>query len=82
MENNNAFPIPTDRMPGGPYCGLTKRELFAAMAMQGLLSDVETQRQMQQDPRYNKKNFNEVVAMNAIEFADALLKHLESNPLT
>lgn len=41
--------------------GLTKREYFAAMAMQGMLSDPE---------RYG------VIAKGAVKFADALIKEL------
>jgi hypothetical protein len=58
--------------------GLSKRELIAAMAMQGLLSCYDAQVDMQHsDPRYNGHNFKEVVAVNAVEFTDALLKELE-----
>lgn len=42
--------------------GLTKREYFAAMAMQGILAS----------------NNRMSVAENAIKFADALLKQLET----
>ena len=45
--------------------GLTKREYFAAMAMQGLLA------------RYNFSSDEDVVARNAVDYADALLSELE-----
>lgn len=56
--------------------GLIKREYFAAKMMQALLSDVEVGRWLQTDPRYNNTNFKEVVAINAVEFADALINEL------
>jgi len=52
-----AFPIAPVK-----YQGLTKRELFAAMAMQGLLSNPEV--------RY--KN----IAIDSVEIADALIEEL------
>lgn len=48
---------------GDPYSGLTKREYFAAMAMQGLIA--------------NKPNSPTVLSMDAIAYADALLKRLD-----
>lgn len=56
--------------------GLTKREYFAAMAMQGIMSDVHVQLWMKTDPRYNGENFAQLVAINSCEFADALLNQL------
>jgi hypothetical protein len=61
-----AYPIGTDITQGQfpPEGGLTKRELFAAMAMQGILSsciDAHSGR----------------VAGFAVEYADELLKELE-----
>jgi len=62
---NFVFPFKT-ACPNGDfeYMGLTKRELFAAMAMQGLLSD----------PEMNAPH--EPVAQAAVGYADALLKEL------
>jgi hypothetical protein len=45
--------------------GLTKREYFAAMAMQGLLA------------RHNYLSDEDVVSRNAVDYADALLAELE-----
>jgi len=50
-----------------PLMGLTKREYFAAMAMQGLLSNPE---------QINTTNF-EWVAVHSVGYADELLKQLE-----
>ena len=47
------------------YSGLTKREYFAAMAMQGILSQ-------------GKLLMEPAVAEAAVELADAILKQLES----
>jgi hypothetical protein len=58
--------------------GVSKREFLAAKAMQGLLSNWEVQCKIcDVDPRYNGNNFAEVIAINSIEFADALLAELE-----
>ena len=62
----------------GVFGGLTKRERFAMAAMQALLSSIPTQKELQGDARYDGDNFMTVVALNSIEFADALLKQLES----
>jgi len=55
--------------------GLTKREYFAILAMQGLLeSDVE----MINGIRINGTNSLDLIPKRAIEYADELLKQLES----
>lgn len=59
--NEPAFPWPLDTPP----CGLTKRELFAAMAMQGALSG---------EPGPHLR-FDEL-ARYSVTHADALLKEL------
>ncbi len=65
--NERAFPIHKITAGGSPYLvefGLTKRELFAAMALQGLCacSDVVGE--------------DKDIARDAVEFADALLAEL------
>lgn len=52
------------------YGGLTKREYFAGLAMQGLLANPE--------PRTHPEFSAKEVAEGAIAFADELLKQLES----
>lgn len=54
---------------------LTKRELFAAMAMQGILSDPNSNA-----PRSQVKDFRIAVAKCAVEFADALIIALNESP--
>lgn len=52
---------------GELYCeniGLTKREYFAAKALQGMLAD-------------NRSNRVDIIAASSVMFADALLKALE-----
>jgi hypothetical protein len=61
MENGNktAFPSDIHRYTDG---GLTKREYFAAMAMQGIVD----------------RNFHyDDVARDSVRFADAILKELD-----
>jgi hypothetical protein len=73
-KNNSAFPLmpshtnPADVVPD--FTGLTKRELFAAMAMQGMCSNMDNA---------NLQNSPTNVVMESVQFADALLKALESN---
>lgn len=56
--------------------GMDMRQYYAGLAMQGMLSDVNVQYWLQEDPRYDGNNFAEVVAKNSVEFADALIKEL------
>ena len=76
MENSNkpAYPISeemTDRIDSGItiYTGLTKREYFAGLAMQGILSGNEIN-------RTGRKTPFSIVEMS-INLADELLKQLE-----
>ena len=64
--NDKAYPIGTDRF----VCewGLTKRELIAAMAMQGLLAG---------HPIYDPSG----VARTAVAYADALMERLSADPV-
>jgi hypothetical protein len=77
MDNAEQPAFPFNGPHANPdYTGLSKRELIAAKVMSALVSDVEVSRWIQADPRFNQLNFKEVVAMNAVEFADALLAEL------
>lgn len=66
MDNGNepAYPLTEDSPRTGPrtWFGLTKREYFAAMAMQGMTS--------------NNSITVETVAAWAVQYADALLAEL------
>jgi hypothetical protein len=75
MNNGNNPISPIVSAEGWLCCtGLTKREYFAAMAMQGLLSN--SNYDIHEDGAFD------FVAEDAISFADAILKQLEetSNP--
>lgn len=63
---SNAYPDPLHS--GGGTGGLTKRELFAAMAMQGFAAD----------PKVAAPAAG--VAQLAVKWADALLTELEKQP--
>lgn len=63
-----------------PQSGLTIRQYYAGLFMAALISDVEVGRWIQTDPRFNDLNFKEIVAMNAIEFSDALITELNKLP--
>ncbi len=58
---DQAFPVPTTEHDGGHF-GLTKREHFAALALQGIASRGAT------DPKY--------AAISAVMYADALIAAL------
>lgn len=72
-----AFPIQIDQMKGGPIPidadqsdepdldGLTKREYFAAKAMQGLITT------------WNQPIYSQRVVEESVLYADELLKELE-----
>jgi hypothetical protein len=67
LNNNAAFPI---EQPG-PYAkGLTKREMFAMAAMQGICSNEATPSRL--------STFGEI-AQASVTLADALLAALEPN---
>ena len=65
--NNGDMPASPMIIEGLDSCsGLTKREYFAGLAMQGMLSSSD----------YATSTWN-TVAIEAVEVADALLKELE-----
>lgn len=74
IENPPAFPVDqTTHQFGGT--GMTLRDYFAAQAMQAMCAGSGAKSVAEIDDRYDgKKNWREVVAMNAYEFADAMLE--------
>ena len=54
--------------------GVTKREFFAAMAMQGMMADGKAR-----DELAETEHCYEVHALHAIKMADALLRKLEES---
>lgn len=71
MKNEPAFPITDERFVAAE--GLTKREYFAAMAMQALLAGFDTQSLADK----HIKSHLEQYAHDAVVAADALLAALE-----
>ncbi len=65
--NDSAYPIAPEQY--SPEFGLTKRELFAAMAMQGLLTH-----------RHLVYEFSQVASL-AKKYADALIERLAADPV-
>lgn len=66
MKNEPAYPL-TEQEVGTAYeRGLTKRELFAAMAMQGFCV------------KANSLTNPEIMASDSLRMADALIKALEA----
>lgn len=73
MKNEPAFP--TKDVLGLMYSGLTKRELLAAMAMQGLLNNISSLKESdwigQKTPQF--------MAELSAQSADALIAELEKS---
>ena len=77
-----AFPVDeetTDRLEDGVriYTGLTKREYFAGLAMQAMLSNEELRIACMDDSGILGVSRDEAVARYSVMEADALLKQLE-----
>ena len=82
-KNDPAFPIIKSSQNGNLQIvniystgGLTKREYFAAMALQGILAANPTISVMPKDNPVN------LLAIPAVAFADALLDELSKSPNT
>jgi hypothetical protein len=67
--NDSAYPSNFAPERYNPEFGLTKRELFAAMAMQGLLADP-----------YSTQEFADMASMS-VQVADALIERLNADPV-
>jgi hypothetical protein len=78
MKNLPAFPVSeeeTDRIDEGVkiYSGLTKREYFAAKAMQGLITNPKIIRpDFEEEEKSGMEDFSEI----AVKYADGLIKAL------
>jgi len=70
------FPLTDLNVHPGPL-GLSKRELFAAMAMHGWLSDSKNTATLVYD--YEPKQLPATVSLICVGFADALIAELEKN---
>lgn len=75
-ESNGRMPVHAVLSDGmhAPYDGITKRELFAAMAMQGIVTGIGTYGAP--TSRDGSPITEAHIAQQAIEFADVLLKEL------
>jgi hypothetical protein len=71
MIDGNEPAMPVDRDRVNMNCtGLTKREHFAALAMQGLMANGSR----------NPYNWKDMIADRAVEVADALIIELKKKP--
>lgn len=81
-DGGPAFPVMPPAAENGasaagypyPDSGMTLRDYIAAKAMQTLVGGAAAQNICDRDPRYDGTNFGSVVALNAYEFADAMLR--------
>ncbi|WP_312321313.1 hypothetical protein [Stenotrophomonas sp.] len=67
----------------GAITGLTKREYFAAMAMQGIVGSISSEAEYQRLrdlARLDHLNVSAWIARDAVKQADALLDELERTP--
>ena len=74
---------PLDGVFNHPPIGLTKREYFAAMSMQGMLANItqdyaipNVNEKAMEAALKREKEFIEAVAEKSIKYADALIKKL------
>ena len=79
MKNRDlpAFPLPNEAAPFEGHSaidGLTKREYFAAMAMQGIVAN---ERATESNEDGEHESIAAAIASNAVFMADALLAELE-----
>lgn len=78
-----AFPqFQPDGVPGVGWFGLTKREWFAGLAMQGMLAGVWTDDDMT-DYDNDPVAFSEhqsAIAKSSVDYADALIAALNAEP--
>jgi hypothetical protein len=71
MDNKDMPAMPVYHVADYKLMGLTKREHFAGLAMQGLLSANATYG--------GRTNNNEMLALNSLQVADALLAALDKD---
>lgn len=75
-SNNPAFPLPKGNENVAPeVAGLTKREYFAAMAMQGAMANPASMG----FASASKLDPSEIIARSALKYADALIVELNKN---
>ena len=85
MNNDQAFPMPAafNQHSGDPLnfaeYGLTKRELFAAMAMQGIVSNPEEMQLVVEVAKKRKMVRSDIIAKQAVFQAECLLEALSDD---
>lgn len=79
IGNQNAYPVTIEDNgnPSVTHLGLTKREYFAAMAMQGLLSNPEFIKGGSFD--FKSRGTEEKLSSISTQLADELLKKLDKS---
>lgn len=75
MENGEKGAFPK-RADGAPQTGLTKREYFAGLAMQGIMASL-TEMQARGGSTLHHAGLDEILAREAVSIADAVLKELD-----
>lgn len=73
-DNDHAFPVPLPGYADAGFLGTTLRDYFAAKAMQAMITGNGTRRVADTDARFDGNNIGEIIAINAYEFADAMLE--------
>ena len=78
MNNANrpVYPV-SPRIQSVEHSGLTKREYFAAMAMQGLCSDSAVIKAIHEEAKNRDTMPEQIISASSIRVADALLAALE-----
>jgi hypothetical protein len=67
-------PVSPVTIQGIGFHGMTIRDWFAGMAMQAIYGGEGARQVADRDGRYDETNWGEVVAANAYEMADAMLR--------
>ena len=73
-DGGSAFPNDGSHANNHPEGGMSLRDWFAGLAMQASFAGHGAQQLADRDDRYDETNWSEVVAANAYEMADAMLK--------
>lgn len=74
LPGGPAFPISIPGYGDNGCSGMSLRDWFAGLAMQSIYGGVGARDVADRDGRYDETNWSEVVAANAYEMADAMLK--------
>ena len=78
--NESAMPLSEFTYNMQYYSGLTKREYFAAMALQGLCATFSGSPNAERQAEKVGKTLSETMAIYAVDVADALINALNEKP--